>query len=216
MAAARWLLILSVLLAGGAVVFRRVVLLRSLPGAELRPREARTASSVLALTLTAPALAAAVLIVLEAGPLSTGYARRMLAGGAIAAAGAAAAVVARRRPGVLPFAEVVAVAILALPSATGHAVGGPQREALSIPGDLAHVLAASIWIGGLTALAVVAPVVLRPVDANARRAALAAMAAASRRSRSGPSPCWQRPGSSGRSASSTPCRSSGRPATDAP
>jgi copper transport protein len=176
MAAARWLLILSVLLAGGGVVFRRLVLLRSLPGVELRPREARTASTVLALTLAAAALAAAVLIALEPGPLSTGYARRMLAGGAIAAAGAAAAVVARRRPGALPFAEVVAVAILALPSATGHAVGGPQREAFSIPGDVAHVLAAAIWIGGLAALAVVAPVVLRPVDAAARRAALAAMA----------------------------------------
>jgi copper transport protein len=177
MAAARWLLILSVLLAGGYVLFRRLVLLRSLPGAAgLRPRELETSSAALAVTLAGAALAAAVLIALASGPLSTGYARRMLAGGAIAAAGAAAALAARRRPGALPLAEVAAVTILALPSATGHAVGGTQREAFSIPGDVAHVLAAAIWIGGLAALAVVAPVVLRTVDAPTRRGALAAMA----------------------------------------
>jgi copper transport protein len=176
MAATRWVLILSVLLAGGSTVFRRVVLLRSLRSPDLQARESRVASVVLTLALAAAALAAALLVALEAGPLSTGYARRMLAGAAVAVAGAVAALAARRRPGALALAEVAAVVVLALPSATGHAVAGPQTEALSMPGDVAHVVAAAIWIGGVAALVLVAPVVLRPAEAAARRAALGAMA----------------------------------------
>jgi copper transport protein len=189
MAAARWLLIVSVLLGGGFVLFRRLALRPSLTTADVHAREARIAALALALALVAAAAGAGILIALEPGGLATGYARRMLAGGLVAAAGAVAALVSRRArasPGggatlvmsrrALVFAEAAALALLVLPSATGHAVGGTQREALGVPADVVHVVAAAAWVGGVAALALVAPLVLRPLASDARRAVLASMA----------------------------------------
>ncbi|MFL5841007.1 MAG: copper resistance D family protein, partial [Thermoleophilaceae bacterium] len=175
-AAVRWLLLISVLLAGGFVAFRRLVLIPVVSEAELGRREPRAASTVLASALAGVACAAGVLVVMAPGALSTGYAQRMLAGGALAAAGALLALAARGRPRALVLGEVAAIAILALPSVTGHAIGGAQRQAVSIPGDILHVVAAAIWVGGVASLALVAPLVVRPLDPAATRAALAAMA----------------------------------------
>jgi copper transport protein len=175
-AAVRWLLLISILLAGGFVAFRRLVLIPVVSEAELGRREPRAASTYLAFALAGVACAAGVLVAMAPGALSTGYAQRMLAGGAVAAAGALVALAARGRPRALVLAEVAAVASLALPSVTGHAIRGAQRQALSIPGDILHVVAAATWVGGIASLAIVAPLVVRPLDPAATRAALAAMA----------------------------------------
>jgi copper transport protein len=175
-AAVRWLLLVAVLFAGGLVAFRRLVLVPAVREAQLGRHEVRATATVLGCALAGVAVAAGVLVAMAPGALSTGYAQRMLAGGVVAGAGALVAVAARTRPRALPVAEVAAIAMLALPSATGHAIGGVQRQAISIPGDIAHVVAAAIWVGGLASLAAVAPLVVRPLAPAAMRAALAEMA----------------------------------------
>src|SRR4029450_14050086 len=67
---------------------------------------------------------------------------------------AAAIPVPARSPA--PFAVVLAVAVLPVPSVAGHALD-PGRSWLEVPIDLLHVIAAAVWIGGLFALGFVAP-----------------------------------------------------------
>jgi copper transport protein len=166
----RWLLIISVLIAGGFVLFRRLVLRRALAEPTTRAREPVVAASTLAVALAGVAVAAGALVALNADAVGTGYARRLLAGALIAAAAAALAV-ARRQRGTPMAVEVAAVVLLVLPSLTGHAVGASQAQALSVPGDLIHVAAAAFWVGGVAACVIVVPIVLSVLPHRARPAA---------------------------------------------
>ena len=67
---------------------------------------------------------------------------------AIAATGAAAAAIAITDRSAAPFALVLAVALLPVPTVAGHALDA-GRSWIEVPIDFLHVLAAAVWIGGL-------------------------------------------------------------------
>jgi copper transport protein len=75
---------------------------------------------------------------------------------AVAATGAAAAAIAIADRSAAPFALVLAIALLPVPTVAGHALD-PGRSWIEVPLDLLHVLASAVWIGGLFALALVVP-----------------------------------------------------------
>src|SRR5262249_6160387 len=58
---------------------------------------------------------------------------------------------------VLVVADVLALALLALPTLDGHAVAPGVSHWLSVPSDLVHVTGAAVWIGGVFSLLVLAP-----------------------------------------------------------
>jgi copper transport protein len=75
----------------------------------------------------------------------------------LALAGAAAAALAPRAPRLLPLAGACALALLVMPTLSGHALDRNQPLWLSIPADLAHVAGAAVWLGGLVALLTIVP-----------------------------------------------------------
>jgi copper transport protein len=148
----RWLLLAGLLAAAGSAGFALLVW-RSMP--------ARALSLTLAAGLGVAALGAVLNVVLESGAASTSFGHRTLIGAAVAAAGAALAVVSLRFPSLRVTAAAVAVVLLGLPTATGHASAPGVDRALSIPADLVHLAAVAFWIGGVLQLAVVVPRGLR-------------------------------------------------------
>ena len=78
---------------------------------------------------------------------------------AIVLAGVAAATVplALIHPRVLPLVGVASVALLLAPSLSGHALDAGRPRGLTITLDLAHVVTAAFWIGGLLQLALLLP-----------------------------------------------------------
>src|SRR5205823_5724479 len=85
---------------------------------------------------------------LQPGEASTRFGHWTLIGAAVAAVATASALV----PRLLVPAQVLAVVLLGLPTATGHASAAGVPHALSIPADLAHLAAAAFWVGGLLEL----------------------------------------------------------------
>ena len=149
----RWLLLVGLLAAAGSVGF--VLLVR--PGIPRR-RLALTLAGALALAT----LGAVLNVVLVSGSVHTSFGHRMLIGAGVAAAGGALALASLRLPRLLVPAGAIAVVLIALPTATGHASAPDVTRALSIPADLLHLAAVALWIGGVLQLAVVAPRELRP------------------------------------------------------
>jgi copper transport protein len=96
----------------------------------------------------------------------------------LALAGAAAAALAPREKRLFPLAAACALALLATPTLSGHALDRNQPTWLSIPADLAHVVGAAVWLGGLVALLVLVPRLARDARAHATRSISAAAFAA--------------------------------------
>jgi copper transport protein len=94
----------------------------------------------------------------------------MEVGGVLAIVGAtlAAVTVVERR--LAPAAAAAALLLLPVPSFAGHALDRGQIRPLSVVADALHVAAAAVWIGGLLALAVATPRVVRALDADRRAA----------------------------------------------
>ena len=112
------------------------------------------------------------------GGASTRFGLAIYIGSAVAATGAAAAAIAVTDRSAAPFAVVLAVAVLPVPTVAGHALD-PGRSWLEVPIDLLHVIAAAVWIGGLFALAFVVPregVSAEVIGAAARRFSSLALA----------------------------------------
>jgi copper transport protein len=174
----RWLLFAGLLAAAGAAGFSILVsrpVLSSL-APELRAARRRGESLVLAAALAVATLGAALSVVLEPGTAETSFGRRMVIGGCVAAAGAAAGLASVFFAPLLAAAAAIAIVLLGLPTATGHASAGGVPHALSIPADLAHLAAAAFWIGGVLELAVVAPLVLARLDPDRRSSLRRALA----------------------------------------
>src|SRR5919202_1220777 len=76
----------------------------------------------------------------------------------------------------LRAAAVVALALVPLPTLAGHALDANQPW-WSVPADAVHLLGASVWIGGLLALAVALPRAARTLEPMARGRVFAAAAA---------------------------------------
>src|ERR687888_1883833 len=156
----RALLFAGLLAAAGVAVFRFAVWPR-----ELRPRE--LSFLVFAGCLLAAAGAAGLAV---RGTSGTRFdlVEWILAG--VAAAGAALALRWLRA------AAPLALALVPLPTLAGHALDAnqPWWSALA---DSVHLLGASVWVGGLLALAVALPWAARSLDPLARGRVLAAAAA---------------------------------------
>jgi copper transport protein len=149
----RWLLLVGLLVAAGSVGFALLVW-RAMPR--------RPLALTLAAALALATLGAVLGVVLVAGSESTSFGHRTLIGAAVAAVGAALALASLRAPRLLAAVGVIAVALLGLPTATGHASAPNVTRALSVPADLVHLAAVAFWIGGVLQLAVVVPRALRP------------------------------------------------------
>ena len=86
----------------------------------------------------------------------------------VSVAGGAAAALVPTFPRLLTAAGAAALALLAAPTLSGHALDPDQPRALSVLADLAHLASASVWFGGLAALVYVLPRATE--DDRARRA----------------------------------------------
>jgi copper transport protein len=150
----RWLLLAGLLAAAGAVGFGLLV---SRPLGVERPR---TDALVLAGALAVATLGAVLSVVLQPGALDTRFGRWTAIGACVAAVGTAAALGSLRTVHLRAPAAAIAVVLLGLPTATGHASASGVPHALSIPADLVHLAAAAFWIGGVLELAIVAPLTL--------------------------------------------------------
>jgi copper transport protein len=78
-------------------------------------------------------------------------------GGVIAIVGATLAAIALVDERVARGAFVAALALLPVPSLAGHALDRGQVRPLNVVADVLHVAAASVWTGGLLALALALP-----------------------------------------------------------
>lgn len=76
---------------------------------------------------------------------------------AVAGVGAAAAALAPSVRRLTPLAGAAALALLAAPTLSGHALDRDQPRVLAAIVDVAHVAAAAVWLGGLVSLLYVLP-----------------------------------------------------------
>ena len=144
----RWIFLAGLLVASGLALFDLLVW-RPLAGSDLR-------TGWIALGLAAVFLSAHGLVHASHGGAATRFGLTIYIASAIAATGAAAAAIAIADRSASLFGVVLAVALLPVPTVAGHALD-PGRSWIEVPLDLLHVTAAALWIGGLFALALVAP-----------------------------------------------------------
>jgi copper transport protein len=105
----------------------------------------------------------------HAAPAGTRNAHVLDVALAISLVGAAAAALAPRSEPLLYLAGACAFALVAAPTLSGHALDPNQRRWLAVPADLAHIAAASAWLGGLVALLALVPRLSAPSRAAATR-----------------------------------------------
>jgi copper transport protein len=135
----RWLFLAGVLAASGAALFTVTL-----------GRAAEPPQNLFLVAFLFVVGGAAALV--ERTSLSTRFGAVLTVGAVLAGIGAAIAAVARRYPRVAPCTWLIALLLLPLPSLAGHALDR-GRAWFELPVDILHVAAASIWLGGLLALA---------------------------------------------------------------
>jgi copper transport protein len=109
--------------------------------------------------------------ILHTAPPGTRFALVMKIALTVSLAGGAAAALAPTLPHLLPVSYATALALLAAPSLSGHALDRDQPRVLSVIVDLAHMTSAAVWLGGLIAIVYALP---RATEDDAtRRAAVA-------------------------------------------
>jgi copper transport protein len=158
----RTLYYLGLLGGAGAAIFG--LLARSVPGDRLR----RPLAHLLFLALLLTFLGGSGLV--RSVPDGTRFAIVLQAALVVAVIGGAAAALAPMYPILLRVAGAAALALLAAPTLAGHVLDRDQPRWLSVPADLAHTGAASVWLGGLIALVYVLP---RATTDAAQRTAVA-------------------------------------------
>ncbi|HEX6663251.1 MAG TPA: CopD family protein [Gaiellaceae bacterium] len=84
--------------------------------------------------------------------VSTRFGEAMTAAAVVSGCGAVAAVIAPLAPRVERLPPLLALLLVPIPSVAGHALD-PGRGRIQVFVDIAHVSAASVWVGGLVALA---------------------------------------------------------------
>ncbi|MGI8422387.1 MAG: copper resistance protein CopC, partial [Gaiellaceae bacterium] len=139
---ARWAYLLGLLAAGGLAIFRVAVW--------------RVSQRAFAGALVLAAGGGGALLLVSGAGTSTRFGLAVAVAAGLAALGAILAAFGRRE------ADWLALALLPIPSVAGHALD-PGRPWYQLAADLAHVAAASVWLGGLVAL------VLGGVPAERRR-----------------------------------------------
>jgi copper transport protein len=166
----RWLFFAGLLVASGLALFD-VVVWRPLGQGGL-------GTGWIAIGLAAMFVSAHGLVHASHGGSATRFGLSIDVASAVAATGAAAAAIAIADRSAAPFALVLAVALLPVPTVAGHALDA-GRSWIEVPIDFLHVLAAAVWIGGLFALGLVVPRAGAPAElfaAAARRFSRLALA----------------------------------------
>jgi copper transport protein len=169
-AVSRWLFFAGLLVASGLALFD-VVVWRPLGQGGL-------GTGWIAIGLAAMFVSAHGLVHASHGGSATRFGLSIDVASAVAATGAAAAAIAIADRSAAPFALVLAVALLPVPTVAGHALDA-GRSWIEVPIDFLHVLAAAVWIGGLFALGLVVPRAGAPAElfaAAARRFSRLALA----------------------------------------
>ena len=114
--------------------------------------------------------------ILHSAPPGTRFALVTKIALTVSLAGGAAAALAPTVWQLRPVAYAAALALLAAPTLSGHALDRDQPRILSVVADLAHLASAAVWLGGLIAIVYVLP---RSTDDDAtRRSAVARFSAA--------------------------------------
>jgi copper transport protein len=145
----RTLFFFGVLAAGGATVFW--LLTRRVLGERLQtPLAHLLFFALLAAFLGGSGMA-------HAGPAGTRFALVLRVAITLALVGGAAAALAPSIPVLLFLAGACSFALLAAPALAGHALDRDQPRVLAPLVDLAHVVSAAVWLGGLLALVYVLP-----------------------------------------------------------
>jgi copper transport protein len=159
----RSLYYLGVLAGGGFAVF--ALLTRRIVGPELRRPLAHLVFFALLLAFLGGSG------ILHAAPPGTRFALVMKVALTVSLAGGAAAALAPTLPQLLPVAYAAALALLAAPTFSGHALDRDQPRVLAVIVDLAHMTSAAVWLGGLIAIVYALP--RATSDDATRRAAVA-------------------------------------------
>ena len=157
----RTLYYLGLLAGGGAAVFGL------LTRAVLGPRLARPLAQLLFFALLLTFVGGGGLI--QSAPPGTRFALVLKTAVVVALVGGAAAALAPTMPRLLPVAGAAALALLAAPTLSGHALDRDQPRVLAAVADAVHLTSAAVWLGGLLALVFVVP--RATADELARRAA---------------------------------------------
>jgi copper transport protein len=158
----RTLYYLGVLVGAGTVAFG--LLARPLLGARLR----RPVAGLLFASLVTAFIGASALAADAAA--GTRFARVLEAALLVSLAGAAAAALAPIYAPLLVAAGACAIALTAAPALAGHSLDPNQPRVIAPLLDLAHTMAAAVWLGGLVAALWVLPRAAR--DSWERRAVL--------------------------------------------
>lgn len=145
----RTLYYLGILAGGGAAAFG--ILNRRILGRELQRPLAQLLFFALLLTFLGGSG-----IVHAAAP-GTRYALVVKVALTVSLAGGAAAALAPTFPRLVPVAGAAALALLAAPTLSGHALDRDQPRALSVVADLAHLASSAVWLGGLLSIVYVLP-----------------------------------------------------------
>jgi putative copper export protein len=155
----RALYYLGLLAGAGAAVFGFAM--RGIASSRLK----RPLAHLIFFSLLATFLGASAIV--HAAPPGTRYALVLKVALTVSLVGGAAAALAPTYPALLAVAGVSAIALLAAPTLSGHALDRDQPRGLAAVVDLAHSTSAAVWFGGLLALAFVVP---SAVDESERRA----------------------------------------------
>jgi len=145
----RWIYLIGLLSAGGIAVFG----LRM--GGVLGRRLDLPLAQLLFVSLLLAFVGASLLV--RGATAGTRYDNVLRIAVVAALAGGAAAALTPIYPRLLRIASGCALALLAAPTLCGHALDPDQPRLVSVPADLAHVVAAAVWIGGLVSLISVLP-----------------------------------------------------------
>ena len=164
----RTLYYLGLLAGGGATVF--ALLTRRLLGA----RMLRPLSHLLFFALLATFIGGSG--ILHAAPPGTRFAYVLQVAITVALVGGAAAALAPSVPRLLALAGACTLVLLTAPTLSGHSLDRDQPKVVSVVADLAHLVSASVWLGGLAALFYVVPRATQNEDE--RRAAARAFSSA--------------------------------------
>jgi copper transport protein len=145
----RTLYYLGLLAGGGAVAFG--LLARPLVGSRLD----RPLAHLLFFALLFTFLGGSGIV--HTAPPGTRFALVLKVALTVALAGGASAALAPAFARLLPVAGASALALVAAPTLSGHALDSDQPRVLSVLADLAHIGSAAVWFGGLVALVYVLP-----------------------------------------------------------
>ncbi|MDP9285048.1 MAG: copper resistance protein CopC/CopD, partial [Actinomycetota bacterium] len=155
----RALYYLGLLAGGGAAVFG--LRMRGIVGTRLH----RPLAHLMFFALLATFVGASAIV--HAAAPGTRYALVLKIALTVSLIGGAAAALAPTYPALLALAGACALALVAAPTLSGHALDPDQPRGLAAAVDLAHSASAAIWFGGLLALAFVVP---RGADEREQRA----------------------------------------------